>query len=374
MGEDQGPKRTRRSILHTESSEGWGGQEIRVLSESRGMIKRGHRVVIAASPRSHISAQAFRYGVEALPFYFQKENLLSLWKMASLIDREKIEVVNTHSSSDSWITSLAARLSRRKPPILRTRHLSTPISKSFLSRLLYNHLPAAIITTGEEIRRRMIQDNGFDPAKIFSIPTGIDLDRFDPERIKPAFKKNGFSAGMIGVLRSWKGHQYFVQAVPLILKAIPDSFFYIIGDGPQFQRLKARIRNLALEGRVFMLGQREDIPELLSSLDVLVHPSTANEGVPQAILQALAMRKPVIASDVGAIREVIIHGQTGILIPPQETQEIAASVVDLYKNPLLRDRLGNEGQRMVRDSYSLERMLDRIEGLYARLWPSLHSI
>ncbi len=338
------------------------------------MIKRGHRVIIAASPRSHISAQAPEHGVEVVRFFFQKKNPLSFWKMASLIDREKIEIVNTHSSSDSWIASLAARFSRRKPQIIRTRHLSTPISKSVWSRFIYDKLPAAIITTGEEIRRRMIQDNGFDPIKIFSMPTGVDLDRFDPERIKPALKKNGFSVGMIGVLRSWKGHPYFVQAAPLILKAIPNTFFYIIGDGPRLQHIKALIQNLALEKRIFMLGHREDIPELLSSLDVLVHPSTANEGVPQAILQALAMRKPVIASDVGAIREVIIHGQTGILIPPRETQEIADRVVDLFKNPVLRERLGNEGQRLVRDSYSLERMLDRIEELYARLRPGLHSV
>jgi glycosyltransferase involved in cell wall biosynthesis len=362
------------SILHTESSEGWGGQEIRILLESLGMIKRGHRVVIAASPRSHISAQAPKHGVEVVRFFFQKKNPLSFWKMASLIDREKIEIVNTHSSSDSWIASLAARLSRRKPQIIRTRHLSTPISKSVWSRLIYNKLPAAIITTGEEIRRRMIQDNGFDPAKIFSMPTGVDLNRFDPEKITPAFQKKGFTVGMIGVLRSWKGHQFFIQAVPLILKALPQTLFYIIGDGPRLQYIKALIQNLALENRIFMLGHREDIPELLSSLDVLVHPSTANEGVPQAILQALAMRKPVIASDVGAIREVIIHGQTGILIPPRETQDIADRVVDLFKNPVLRERLGNEGQRMVRDSYSLERMLDRIEELYARLRPDLHSV
>jgi len=201
------------------------------------MIKRGHGGVIAASRRSHICAQAPKYGVEVLPFYFQKKNLLSFWKKASLIDREKIEIVNTHTSSDSWISSLAARLSRRKPQIIRTRHLSTPISKSFLSRLIYSNLPAAIITAGEEIRRKMIQDNGFDLAKIFSIPTGLDLDRFDPERIKPAFR-----------------------------------------------------------------------------------------------------------------------------------------VVVLCTNPLLRERLGNVDQQMVRHSYSLERMPDRIEDLYAKLWPSLYSV
>jgi len=199
----------------------------------------------------------------------------------------------------------------------------------------------------------------------------VDEKRFNPERVKPVLKQNGFSAGMVGVLRSWKGHPYFIEAIPHILRAIPDAVFYIIGDGPQLQKIEKIVRTLSLKGKVFMLGQREDIPELLASLDVIVHPSTANEGVPQAILQALAMGKPVVASNVGAIKEVIINGRTGFLVPPQESEAIATKVIELYHNPLLAKTFGDEGRMLIQRTYSLERMLDNIENLYGQLFSEM---
>ncbi|MDI6890023.1 MAG: glycosyltransferase family 4 protein [Thermodesulfovibrionales bacterium] len=367
------------TILHTESSMGWGGQEIRILEESLGMIRRGHRVIIAAPEKSNISKRGKERGIEVFPAGFKK-NPFSLLRIISLIDRGKIEIVNTHSSSDSWVATVAARLSRAKPKIIRTRHLSTPISRSYLSRLLYDVLPDAIITTGEEIKRRMVSDNRFDASRIFSIPTGVDLDRFNPAKVKPAQLKNppvppftkggqgglrgGFSIGMIGVLRSWKGHKFFIEAVPEILSQIPYAVFYIVGDGPQYENIKNLIQELSLQNRVFMLGHREDIPEILASLDVVVHPSYANEGVPQSILQALAMKKPVVASDAGSIREVIMNGQTGFLIPTKNPYKIASKLIDLYKNPELCARFGEEGRKLIEKHYSIDQMLDKIERLY----------
>lgn len=386
------------TILHTESSMGWGGQEIRIMQESLGMMKRGYRVIIAAPEQSTIFKKGKEAGVEVFPAYFQKKNPGSVVKMASLINREKVGIVNTHSSSDSWISTFAAKLSRVKPGIIRTRHLSTPISRSVLSRLIYDKLPDAVITTGGEIRERMIHHNGFDGSKIFSIPTGVDLERFNPEKVKPAqlknpthlpnkshpslppFTKGGqggikdgkqggfFPIGMIGVLRSWKGHRYLIDAVPAILKAVPDSFFYIAGDGPQFQNIKDMIKDSSLEDKVLMLGHREDIPEILASLDVVVHPSYANEGVPQSILQAMAMEKPVVASDAGAIKEIVIDGETGFLTAPKNPGQLAEKVIELYRNPELRIKFGKAGRRLIEKSYSFENMLDKIEALYERLF------
>lgn len=108
----------------------------------------------------------------------------------------------------------------------------------------------------------MINDNGFSGSKIFSIPTGIDTERFSPKKIKPVLQTNGFSVGMIGVLRSWKGHRFFIEAMPHILRQIPQAVSYIVGDGPQYENIKSLIHSLSLEDKVFMLGHREDIPEV----------------------------------------------------------------------------------------------------------------
>lgn len=354
-------------ILHTEASLGWGGQEIRILQESLGMLKRGHRIIIAAPEESLILIRAKDSGIKTVAVKFQKKNPLSIFKIASLIDKERPDIINTHSSSDSWVSSIAAKISKTRPKIIRTRHLSTPIQKSFLSRLIYDILPDAVITTGEEIRQQMIKSNGFDGSKIFSVPTGIDIEKFDPSSVIPAFNTNGFAVGMVGVLRSWKGHKYFLEAIPEILRHIPSAVFYIVGDGPQRENIKRIILEMSLSKKVFITGHREDIPEILASLDVIVHPSYANEGVPQSILQALAMKKAVVASDIGAISEVVIHKETGLLIKPRDPKLLAKKVIKLFQKPDLRVRLGENGRNLVTQNYSFGHMLDIIEKLYRNI-------
>jgi glycosyltransferase involved in cell wall biosynthesis len=356
-----------RTILHTEASLGWGGQEIRIVRESAGMSKRGHRVIIAAPPQSAIFNRAPDDGLEVLPAEFRKKSPGSISKMVSLIKRVRPDFVNTHSSSDSWVSSIAAKLSGSRPKIIRTRHLSTPISRSFLSRMIYDMLPDAVMTTGEEIRQRMIQANGFRASNIFSVPTGIDLHRFDPEKTVTAFKTESFAVGMVGVLWSWKGHLFFLKAIPEILKHVGNAHFYIAGDGPQRENIENAIREMSLREHISLLGHREDVPEIMAALDLIVHPSYANEGIPQSILQAFAMRKPVIASDTGAIREIVIDRETGLLIKPGDPMEIAESVIELYNNTELMTSLGNEGRRLVVREHSIEKMLDKIEDLYGRL-------
>ncbi len=355
------------TILHTESSLGWGGQEIRILQESLGMKARGYRVLVAASSKSLLLPRAEKAGLEIIPLDLQHKYPWIISQIVSILNKMDVHILNTHSSSDSWLATLAAKMAKRRPIIIRTRHLSTPISKNLWSRLIYDLLPDAIITTGEEIRRQMIQENNFDGDKIFSIPTGVDLEQFDPEKVKPCWPRQGFGVGMIGVLRSWKGHQYFLKAVPLILAKIPESRFHIVGDGPQFNNLKQIIEELRLQDKVFLWGHREDIPEVLASLDILVHPSYGHEGVPQIILQALAMKKPVVATPVGSITEVIIEGQTGLLVPPRDAEKIAERVIELYKNSELRQTLIDNGREYIRRKYSFQIMLDHLEDLYAAL-------
>jgi glycosyltransferase involved in cell wall biosynthesis len=354
------------TILHTESSPGWGGQEIRIIQESLGMIKRGHKVVIAAPKINPIFRKAADLGISTVNLEFQKSSPVSLFNVLRMINKYKFDIANTHSSPDSWITTCAAKLSGRGTKVIRTRHLSTSISASPLSRILYS-LPAAIITTGEAIRERMIRVNGYDGNKIVSIPTGVDINRFDSEKTVPCLDKKGFTVGTISVLRSWKGHTFLLKAIPDILKAIPDAVFYIAGTGPQFENIKGLIGSMSLEGKVLMLGHREDVPEIMASLDVLVHPSYSNEGVPQSLLQALAMKKAVVASDAGAIKEVVIDGKTGFLTMPGNPGELAERVIELYKNPWLRAEFGREGRKLIEENYSLDKMLDRIESLYDSL-------
>lgn len=334
------------------------------------MRERGYRVMIATPKDSPLFERARGAGIPAFSMDFNKRNPLSLLRVMGLIRRLRPHILNTHSSSDSWVASMAARLSGWHCRVVRTRHLSTPIGRGILNRFIYSTLPDAVITTGEAIKRQMVEINGFDPSRIVSIPTGVDLDRFDPLRVRPSIEGPGFKIGAIGVLRNWKGHSHLIEAAPRILEEIGEATIYIVGDGPQRRNLTRQIRDLGLEGRVLMAGHREDIPEVLASLDVVVHPSYENEGIPQVVLQAMAMERPVVATDSGAIGEVVLHGRTGILIPPKDPESLAEGVVRLYREAGLRRALGREGRRFVVERHSRERMLDTLEDLYRSLIPA----
>jgi len=362
------------SILHTESSLGWGGQEIRILEEAKGLTRRGHRLIFACQPESKLSTKAREAGLDVIAISMRKISYPStILKLRKIIEDYSVDILNSHSSRDSWLGSIAGRFSKRKPVIIRTRHLSTPISKGLLSRFLYERLPDRVIATGEAIRRQMIENNRFDGRRIISIPTGVDLDLFDTGRVNGTLRgiwgitEEIPAIGMVAVIRSWKGHEDFVDAVDMVLKEFPQAKFFIVGDGPRKEIVCNYIKEKGLQDSIIMTGHRDDMPQVMASFDIMVLPSYANEGLPQALLQALSMGRPVVASNVGSIPEIVIDGETGYLIPPRNPSQLADRMISLIKENGLRDEMGKAGRNLVASRFSLEGMLDRIESLYREL-------
>jgi glycosyltransferase involved in cell wall biosynthesis len=330
-------------------------------------------MLLACHPQSEIAKRAEGGGFEVwrLPFRRQIDPRLTR-QVHHLLTRERVELVNTHSSVDSWVASLAARTTRI--PVIRTRHLSVPLKKDPFSRLVYWTLCDRIVTTGEAIRRLFLEELRLDPAKVISIPTGVDLSVFNPNGVEEnrVRREMGMDErtpliGIVAVLRSWKGHRLFLESVPPILRQVPQARFLIVGDGPQRANIRRWIQDMGLAEAVMMLGHREDIPEVFSVLDVVVSASTAAEGVPQALLQALAMRRPVVATRVGAVPEVIRHEETGLLVPPRDPAALAAAIAALLADPERGASLGNAGRQLVEKEFALEVMVDRLEDLYAEI-------
>jgi len=262
-------------------------------------------------------------------------------------------------------------MASNKPLVLRTRHLSTTIHRGILNRFLYDYLPTYVLTTGEAIRKQMIEENGFNGSKIKSIPTGVDTDIFNPDRpfsnIREELNLNPSAplVGAVSVIRSWKGLDYLVKAAPLILKEIPDVKFLIAGDGTHRKTLEKTIEETGVGDKFYLPGHREDVASIMNSIDILVHPSYANEGVPQTVLQAMAMKKPVIVSDIPALREVVIDNKTGIIVPLKDPEGIARAVIKLLLDKKLTKELGENGMNLAKRSYSFKLMLDKLEDLYA---------
>lgn len=361
-------------ILHTESSTVMGGQELRILSEATGMVRRGHTVILGVPPQSRLKQYAEREGLPISPVALKKSRLAPLiFEFLGMIRRHNIDILNTHGSLDSWTASIAGRLSGLKPVVIRTRHKSTPIAPGLRHRILYQKLPHAIITTGETVRDGLIRRLGIDPSRVVSIPTGVDLEVYRPAQRDASIRTQfGFSSqhilvGAIAFLRDYKGLGYLVEAARLVIKAHPDSRFLIVGDGPEKMRLLQQIEDLGLSQHILLAGFREDIPQILAAMDVCVVCSVEGEGLPQSLTQAMAMERPVVATTVGSIPEVVQHRITGLLVPPRDAAGLAEHIGLLIKDPALRRRLAQQGRALIAGSYSLDNMLSRTEAFYEEL-------
>lgn len=336
------------------------------------MAARGHTVILAVPPKSRLHELADREGLGVEPVSLRlRRSVPLIFTFLALIRKHRIQILNTHGSVDSWTASIAGRLSRQKPIIIRSRHKSTPFSRNFRHKVLYHMLPHAIVTSGEAVRTIFIREHGLDETRVVSIPTGVDLARFRSSLPSRAIRADlGLSAGdfvvgTVGFVRYEKGMHYLIDAAGLVLSQHPDVKFVIVGEGPEEKNLKRKIEAMGLSQSIVFTGFRTDIPELLVSMDVFVL-SSIEEGLPQTLTQAMAMQRPVVATDVGSVREVVQHGTTGLLVPAKDAAALAESITVLIQDEALREALGRAGRDVIVTSYSRERMLDHTEGLYAR--------
>lgn len=352
--------------MHTESSLGWGGQEIRILSESQGLLRRGHRVTLLCPREARIFAEAQAWGVPAVALPIAKKSLASLRAVAEWFRENRCDVASTHSSTDSWLVALAARSLGRPFAIVRTRHISAPVPRGPLSRWLYGRAAARVVTTGEAIRRQLVRVNRLDERRIESVPTGVDAARFRPGSRAAARAKLGLAAqatlvGIVATLRSWKGHRYLLEA----MKELPAEIeLVVVGDGPQREALGELIARLELRDRVRMAGNQADVLPWLHALDIFALPSYANEGVPQALAQAMLCALPSVATAAGGIAELAAHEATALVVPPKDPQALAQAILRLAQSEGLRRQLGEAARRHCVENFSYERMLDRMEEIY----------
>ena len=357
----------RLAIVHTESSPGWGGQEIRILTESQGLIRRGHAVRLLAPAEARISIEAARFGVPVHNLPIARKRLRGLRALVEWLGANSCDVVNTHSSTDSWLAALALRRLGRPAPIVRTRHISAPVPDNAATRWLYTRAASRVVTTGEAIRRQLIEENGFPAARIESVPTGIDAGRFVPgeraaARTALGLPPDKFLIGIVATLRSWKGHRFLIDAMAQLPERI---MLVIVGDGPQRAALEAQIGTLRLGARVRMAGDRDDVLPWLQALDAFALPSYANEGVPQALVQAMLTGLACVTTGAGSIPELALGERTALVVPPQDAQALRAALERLAGDAALRERLGRAARAHCTERYSLERMLDRMEAIFA---------
>ncbi len=355
-----------RLILHTESAVGLGGQEIRILAETRWLLEHGWHVLIAAQPGSPLLAEAGAAGLPVVALRMRgAADPVALASLLRLIRRRDVDLVHTHSSVDSWLGTLAARALRR--PVVRSRHVAIPIQRR---RALVYRLADRVLTTGDAIRDIVI-GAGVPPARVISVPAGVDTARFHPgvsgKRVRDELGLRGPVVGLVADIRASKGHRYFLDAAVIVRRARPEVRFLIVGHGVGFEDVRRRVQAMALDSHVILTGFRRDIPEVMAALDVLVLPSIRSEATSQVVPQALAVGTPVVASRVGGLPEIVRDGHTGRLVPPADAPALAAAILELLAEPERARAMARAGQALVRERYSLEAQMRATTGVYEAL-------
>lgn len=357
-------------VLHTEWSDGWGGQEIRIINEMIAVREKGVEVFLACRDNAKIKEKAIENNIEVFILPFRGNvDLKTMYLLIKIVKENAIDIINTHSGKDTWVGGIAAKLSGAK--FIRTRHLSNKIRSGRLNFI--NELADYIFTTGESVKDDMIKYNRINPSKIKSIPTGIDSDLFninnfdiENNRKKYGLSENDIAIGIIAVLREFKRHEIFIEMAKIVKLKHENVKFFIAGDGPRRFIIEDLIKKYNLKSNVVLLGHINNPEELLSVLDIFVLTSDSKEGVPQSVNQALMMNTAVIATNVGSTRD-LKKNNNFFLVKPNDADIIASHIHSLINDKKMLSKYKEESRDYVVENFSKKSMTNEIFEVYKEI-------
>lgn len=356
-------------LCHTEASTGWGGQEIRTFNEACALRDKGYDIYFIIQKKAQLAKRLKEKGFKVLEInFFKKAWFFSLPLILLFFLKNKIDLVVTHSSLDSWLASIAAKM--LKISVIRIRHVSTATKKGMNAKLLFRKLADFIITTSSEIINPLAEASGQPLSNICCIPTGVNPENLcisqqsvEDFRKKYQLAKEDIVLGSVCVVRSWKGIESLISAADL-LRNEPNLKWLIVGGGYLEQHIK-KVQELKLEDRVIFTGHLEDPKIAIAAIDVFLLLSTANEGISQASLQAAYLAKPLITTPTGGLKEVCLNEETGLIVPIRDPESVAKAVLRL-KDPNLRKSFGEKAKYLVEQRFLFKKTLQQVEDVYMR--------
>jgi glycosyltransferase involved in cell wall biosynthesis len=365
-------------VLHLISSSGFLGAENVVLELAKETTKAGFWVTIGILENRNnihmeLAERAKGEGLKVQIFpcrgRFDRGTISSI---RSFINEEKPNLFHSHGYKSNFYSLFA---NRGKLPWIVTNHLwkrTTYALKvyAYIDSLLMRKADK-VIAVSEEIADEMTK-KGIPSTKILVIDNGIDLQKFENKTrnndLRKSFGLNGNHKiiGTIASLTEEKGHRYLIEAAKHVIDKCPECRFLIVGDGGQRHFLEKTVAGLGLTEKVIFTGSRKDVPDILSMLDLFVLPSL-KEGLPMALLEAMASKVPVIATSVGAIPKVIVNNKTGILVDPGNANVLSTAILALLHNGQTAYRLASTGFQKVKTEYSAQMMSSRYVNLYRNI-------
>jgi glycosyltransferase involved in cell wall biosynthesis len=355
-----------------------GGMAQHVSGLLRGLDSNRFDVSLAGPPDDPAAAAARDRSCPVHPIRFgpsPKGMATASVRLAALIRRERHDIVHAHGYSAAGAAALARRLTPRARLVCTLHNFLTATSARAITgwraRWLL-HLIARradrIITVSDSLHEQFAGIADAAHGKLVTIANGIDLRGFgesDPASARHELRlpEAGPVVGMVGRLAAQKGPLDFVRAAAVAHARFPDAYFVLIGDGPLRGEVEKLAGDLGISNSLMLAGHRPDAPMLTEVFDVAVIASVS-EGSSLTAMEAMAWGKPVAGTAVGGVREVVVDGETGILVPPGEAQALGEAVASLLADPERARALGEAGRRRVEREFSLARMIERTEEVY----------
>jgi glycosyltransferase involved in cell wall biosynthesis len=353
------------NILYVESSHSWGGQEYRTCLEINWLNSHGHRAWLICNPDSQVHSRASELGTQlvTMPLRNRVDLLCSLrlWKFCR---KHRIDLLKTYSSKGHWI---CVPLYFCGIPVSRARCVTDRIGGRGRA-FIFKHGCSQIVADASVIKRQLVEEHGIDPARIEVIGSAVDLEKFRPPRQGTKFRREIGVAddapliGNVGMIRPDKGQLQLVEAAPLVLKKHPGARFVIVGQGTGILKRGINVRNAidtaGLADKITMAGYRWDTPDVYAACDMIVIASLHTEASPIVLREAFASGRPVIATKVGDIPEIVRHRQNGLLIEPGDAQALATAINEFISDVELAANCAANGLRYAIEHFSFDKMME----------------
>ncbi|MGE5607226.1 MAG: glycosyltransferase family 4 protein, partial [Bacteroidota bacterium] len=352
-------------ILQINSAKNWGGGEVYTINLCQKLIAKGYNVMLACRPGSDISRIALKNGITLLELPLTGAvDFRSAWKLSQYCRKNGIDIVHVHLARDYWI---ARYLKAILPGIhlVFTRHLLNPIRSTFFHKWLFKKVDK-VIAVSNAVKESLLIQNLLSPERIITIYNGIDVNLFASAlsgtiRKELGFDKNLKLIGIIGQIAPHKGSDLFIASAVLVSKQYPNTRFLLVGNdfqnGKYIEELRQISLNSGIGDKVFFLGQRTDVPEIMKDLDIFVLASKY-ESFGLVLVEAMAAGVPVVSTIAGgAVKEIIINDETGVIVNDNQPITLANTIISLLKDEKRAVILAKAGQERAFEKFDLDQMV-----------------
>jgi len=363
------------NVIHLVEELTIGGLEKTLTAVALSLNKRKYNVSVWCLREGGFFADKLvKEGIDVKVLHIStSRNPLSIYKLYRLLKIHKFDIIHTHAYSAGTIGRISAFLAGIPVIISHNHSVYDYYNKRYhFVEWLLSLITDRVICISEVVNRFANETQRINAKKLITIHNGIDDVCSVTEKRSSDLKKelglpiNHSIIGTIAHLEEHKGLKYLLESASLLLASRRDISFLLVGEGVLERTLKKLCVDLKIEKNVIFAGERSDIPEILFSIDIFVLPSL-REGLPLTILEAMACGKPVIATNVGGIPEIVIDGVSGILVSPKDPEALYRAMDELLNDRTKLTKMGHHGERVCEESFSSNAMIEKIENLYDSL-------